>query len=113
MSAGKPHPRAYGTFTRILGHYVRERGVIGLEEAVRKMTSLPAHILGFSDRGKIVEGYAADLVVFDPLRVLDLATYEQPHAFSEGIEYVFVNGECVLEKGRITGKTPGQVLRVQ
>lgn len=111
MSRGKPHPRAYGTFPRVLGHYVRERGVIGLEEAVRKMTGLTAHILGFSDRGKVAEGYAADLVVFDPLRVRDAATYAEPHAFSEGIAHVYVNGVAVLEDGTITGATPGRVLR--
>lgn len=110
-SAGKPHPRAFGTFPRVLNYYVRERGVIGLEEAVRKMTSLPADILGFGDRGRIKEGCAADLVVFDPARVRDTATYAQPFAFAEGIEHVFVNGQAVLANGKITGATPGKVLR--
>jgi N-acyl-D-amino-acid deacylase len=111
LSAGKPHPRAFGTFPRVLSHYVRERGAIGLEEAIRKMTGLTAQILGFGDRGKIEEGYAADLVVFDPSRVRDCATYARPHAFSEGIRHVFVNGEAVLLNSEITGATPGRTLR--
>lgn len=95
----------------MLSHYVRERGTLGLEEAVRKMTSLPADILGFSDRGRIAEGCAADLVLFDPMTVKDIATYAQPFAFSSGIERVYVNGVAVAADGKITGATPGRVLR--
>jgi N-acyl-D-amino-acid deacylase len=108
---GHPHPRAYGTFPRVLGHYVRERRVIPLEEAVRKMTSLPADRLGLRDRGRIAEGMAADLVVFDPGRVRDLATFTDPHRYPEGIDYVVVNGRVAVAEGRYSGTRAGRVLR--
>lgn len=111
LGEGKPHPRWYGTFPRILGKYVREEQVLPLEEALRKMTSLNAEKLGIKDRGLIAPGMKADLAVFDPDLVLDRATFEQPHQFPVGIDYVVVNGVIVLEKGRATGAMPGQVLR--
>ncbi len=108
---GHPHPRAYGTFPRVLGHYVRERGVISLEEAIRKMTSLPADRLGLSDRGRIADGAWADLVVLDPATVRDSATFQQPHQYPVGIPWVFVNGVAVVENGAFTDVRPGQLLR--
>jgi N-acyl-D-aspartate/D-glutamate deacylase len=105
------HPRAYGSFPRVLGHYVREEKLLTLEEAVRRMTSLPAQRLGLRDRGLVREGMFADLAVFDPATVIDRATYEQPHRYSEGMVYVLVNGDPVVDKGRITGHLPGRVLR--
>lgn len=111
LGVGKPHPRWYGTFPRILGKYVREEQVLPLEEALRKMTSLNAGKLGIKDRGLIAPGMKADLAVFDPDLVSDRATFEQPHQFPAGIDYVVVNGVIVLEKGKYTGARPGQVLR--
>jgi len=111
LGLGKPHPRWYGTFPRILGRYVREEGVLSLEEAVRKMTSLPAQKLGLHDRGLIREGMHADITVFDPTEVSDRATFAQPHQYPQGIEYVFVNGRVVVERGEHTGALPGRVLR--
>lgn len=110
---GVPHPRGYGNNARVLGEYVRERRVISLEEAVRKMTSLPAEHFRFADRGVIRDGAAADLVIFDPARIRDTATYDKPHAFPEGIAYVLVNGAVVVENGAQTEARPGQVLRRQ
>jgi dihydroorotase/N-acyl-D-amino-acid deacylase len=108
---GHPHPRWYGTFPRVLARYVRERGVIGLEEAVRKMTSLPAETLGLEDRGLIREGMVADLVVFDPERVTDRATFEEPHQYADGIDFVLVNGVVTVDGGRYLDLRPGKVLR--
>jgi N-acyl-D-aspartate/D-glutamate deacylase len=105
-----PHPRSYGTFARVLGEYVREQKVISLEEAVRKMTSVPAQRVGLQDRGLIRPGMKADIAVFDPARVRDLATFEQPHQYAEGFSYVLVNGEVVVEGNRVTDARPGQVL---
>jgi N-acyl-D-amino-acid deacylase len=107
----KIHPRGYGTFPRVLGHYSRDEGVFPLEEAVRRMTSLPASRLRLKDRGVIREGAFADLVAFDPARILDEATYPDPHAYPVGIEGVWVNGEPVIWKGAHTGRKPGRVLR--
>lgn len=107
---GVPHPRSYGTFPRVLARYVREKGVLGLEDAVRKMTSLPAQTLRLKDRGFVREGMWADLVLFDPATVIDAATFEDPHRTSRGIRAVFVNGEIVWEDGRGTGKRSGRVL---
>lgn len=108
---GVPHPRSYGTFVRVLGHYaVRER-VLPLAAAVRKMTALPARRLGLTDRGTIAPGKAADLVVFDPDRVIDRATYERPHVFCDGVSHVIVNGRLVIDEGHDTGAPAGQVLR--
>jgi dihydroorotase/N-acyl-D-amino-acid deacylase len=106
-----PHPRSYGTFARVLGVYVRERKVITLEEAIRKMTSFPAARLGVSDLGVLRPGFKADLVVFDPATVRDRATYEQPHQYSEGFSVVIVNGQIVFENGEMTSARPGRVLR--
>ncbi len=111
LSTGLTHPRAYGTFPRVLSRYVRERRSFGLEEAIRKSTSLPAQRLGIRDRGLLREGFYADIVIFDPETVADRATYEQPHQYSQGIEYVLVNGEIVLDRGRITDRRPGMVVR--
>ena len=107
---GKPHPRAYGSFPRILGRYVRE-GTIRLEEAIRKMTSLPAQTLGIRDRGLLKPGMHADITIFDPDKVIDKATYQDPIQFPEGIEYVIVNGAVTVEKGVHTGKRAGRVLK--
>ena len=106
-----PHPRGLGTFPRILGRYAREKHLFTLEEAVRRMTSLPAATFGLKDRGQIREGAWADLVVFDRNRVLDSATYDQPLSNPEGIYYVIVNGSLVLDKGRLTNSLPGLVIR--
>ena len=105
------HPRAYGSFPRILGKYVREEKILRLEEAVRKMTSLPAQRLGLADRGLLRPGMHADITVFDPARVIDRATFEDPHRFSEGIIHVLVNGVAVIEAGKVTGELPGRALK--
>jgi N-acyl-D-aspartate/D-glutamate deacylase len=106
-----PHPRAYGTFPRILGHYVREMKVLSLEEAIRKMTSLPAQRLSLNDRGIIKEGYVADIAIFDADRVIDKSTFEKPHQYPEGIEYVIVGGVVTVEKNKLTPNRAGKVLR--
>jgi dihydroorotase/N-acyl-D-amino-acid deacylase len=108
---GHPHPRWYGTFPRVLAVYVRERGVLTLEEAIRKMTSMPADRLGLPDRGRIREGAFADLVVFDPATVADRSTFEDPHQYPEGIGWVIVNGVIAVEDGRYLDLRPGRVLR--
>src|ERR1041384_1361620 len=95
IGKGRPHPGACGAFPRVLGHYVRERRLLGLEEAVRRMTSLPADRLGLRDRGRLVEGARADLVVFDPKTVADRSTYDEPRRFAEGIDEVLVNGRRI------------------
>jgi N-acyl-D-amino-acid deacylase len=105
-----PHPRAYGCFARVLGKYVREEKLLPLEEAVRKMTSLPAGNLGLDRRGLLQDGYFADVVVFDPKTILDHATYEKPHQYAEGVRHVFVNGVQVLKDGEHTGARPGRAL---
>jgi len=107
---GIPHPRGYGNTVRVLGEYVRARHVISLEEAIRKMTSLPAEQFRFANRGVVRAGSAADLVVFDPARVADTATFEKPHAYPTGIPYVLVNGVVVVKNGQQTDERPGQVL---
>jgi len=112
LSESKTHPRSYGTFPRILGKYVREEEVLSLAEAIRKMTSLPAQKLGLRDRGMIREGTWADLVVFNPKTVIDKATYEDPHCYPQGIEYVLVNGEIVIEEREHTSALPGKALRI-
>ncbi|TNF72331.1 MAG: D-aminoacylase [Acidobacteria bacterium] len=105
------HPRAYGTFARILGKFVREEGVVPLAEALRRMTSLPAGNLGLEDRGELAPGYFADIVVFDPAEIRDHATYRRPHQLSSGVIHVFVNGVQVLADGAHTGARPGRVVR--
>jgi N-acyl-D-amino-acid deacylase len=106
----RPHPRSYGTFARVLSEYVRERGVLTLEEAVRKMSAFPAQRMGLHDRGVIRTGMAADLAVFDPAHVRDAATFADPHQYAEGFSLVVVNGEIVFEDGRMTDARPGRVL---
>jgi len=108
---GFPHPRSYGAFPRILGHYVRDEGVITLEEAVRKMTSLPADQWGQRERGRVAEGMYADLTVFDPETVRDRATFTDPHRYSAGIVHVVVNGVPVIRDASLTGEKPGRVIR--
>lgn len=110
LGDGRPHPRSYGNNARVLGLYVRDKKVIGLEEAVRKMTSLPAAHFKLARRGLVREGYAADLALFDLSKVADRATFERPHAYAEGFPYVIVNGVPVLDRGEPTGAKPGQVL---
>ncbi len=111
LLGGKPHPRVYGTFPRILGKYVREEKIISLPQAIRKMTSFPAQRLGLKDRGLIREGMAADITIFNAETVIDKATYASPRQFPDGIEYVLVNGEPVVFAGKHTGSRPGRVLR--
>ncbi len=107
---GVPHPRSYGTFARVLAVYVRERKIVTLEDAVRKMSSLPAQRLGLQDRGLLRPGMKADIAVFDPARVRDTATYDKPHQYAEGFSHVIVNGEVVFERGAMTAARPGKVL---
>jgi len=111
MGDGVPHPRGYGNNARVLGQYVRDRHVIPIEEAIRKMTSLPAEHFRFERRGLVKAGYAADIVVFNAATVADAATFEKPHAYAAGIPYVLVNGVVVVRKGEHTGALPGQVLK--
>jgi N-acyl-D-amino-acid deacylase len=107
---GRPHPRFYGTFPRVLGVYVREQKVITLPDAVRKMTSLAAHITGLADRGLLRPSMAADITIFDPASVSDKATFEDPAQYPVGIPYVIVNGVVVIDRGQHTAATPGRVL---
>ncbi len=111
LGQGKPHPRWYGTFPRILGKYVREDHVLSLEEAIRKMTSLNAAKLGISDRGLLRAGMKGDITVFDPGRITDKATFQKPNQYAEGIEYVFVNGVAVMDRGDHLGTKPGRIVR--
>jgi N-acyl-D-aspartate/D-glutamate deacylase len=110
-SFGRPHPRSFGSHTRILADYVRERRVLTLEEAVRKMTSQPAKRLGVSDRGLLRPGMKADIVVFDPATVRDTSTYAKPDQYSEGVEWVLINGTPVVAEARPTNALPGKILR--
>lgn len=107
---GKPHPRLYGTFPRVLERYVREEGILSLEEGVRKMTSLPARTFMLADRGEIREGAWADLVIFDPAKIIETATYEDPRNYPTGISHVIVNGQVVVENGTVRGGPSGQFL---
>jgi N-acyl-D-amino-acid deacylase len=113
LTGGMPNPRTYGTFPYVLGQFAREEGLLRLEDAVRKMTSAPAQRLGLPDRGIIRDGMKADLVLFDPDRVAALATFEQPRQYPQGIDYVVVNGQLVIDAGQHTGKLPGRALRSQ
>jgi N-acyl-D-amino-acid deacylase len=110
LGQSHPHPRAYGTFPRILGKYVREEKVLTLEDAIRKFTALPAQRMRLTDRGVLKAGMWADVVVFDPATVRDRATFDNPNQLSEGMEYVLVNGVPVIDQGKMTGALPGKVL---
>ena len=105
-----PHPRAYGTYPRVLAKYVREEGVLSLPEAIRKMSALPAQAMGFHDRGVLKPGLWADIVIFNFDDVRDLATFEKPHQYPKGIPWVIVNGAVALENGQRTKGYPGKVL---
>jgi dihydroorotase/N-acyl-D-amino-acid deacylase len=105
-----PHPRSYGTFVRVLGRYVRDLHVITLEDAVRKMSAFPAQRIGLADRGVLRQGLKADIAIFDPETVRDLATFEQPHQYAQGVTHVIVNGEVVFENGKMTAARPGRIL---
>jgi len=111
LHRGKPHPRHYGTFPRVLGKYVREEKIVPMPEMMRKMTSIPAQKFGLTKRGTLKSGYFADIVIFDPDKVIDKATWTDPHQYPEGIEYVLVNGRVVIKEAEHTGDLPGQVLR--
>jgi N-acyl-D-amino-acid deacylase len=111
MGSGMPHPRNNGSFARRLARYVRERHVVSLEFAVRSMTSLPALVFRMKDRGVIREGAAADLVIFDPAKIQDQATYRNPHQLATGVSYVLVNGKVAMDNGKLTGARAGTVLR--
>jgi N-acyl-D-amino-acid deacylase len=104
------HPRAFGTFARLLGKYVREEKLLSLQEAIRRMTSLPASNLKIEDRGNLKGGYFADVVIFDPRTIQDLATFENPHQYATGVVHVFVNGVQVLKNGSHTGAKPGRII---
>jgi N-acyl-D-amino-acid deacylase len=108
---GKPHPRFYGTFARVLGHYARDLGIVPLETAIRKMTGRSADALGLKDRGYLREGFRADITVFDPAAIAEKATYTDPHRYAVGIEHVLINGTAVLAHGEHTGALPGRMLK--
>jgi len=110
FDSGVPHPRGYGTNARVLGKYVRDERVITLEEAIRRMTSLPAQRFHFTNRGLLREGFAADIVVFDAATVSDLSTFQRPHQYSTGFKYVLVNGVIELENGQQNAIRNGAVL---
>jgi N-acyl-D-amino-acid deacylase len=110
---GMPHPRSYGTNARVLALFVREKGWLTLEDAIRRMTSLPARTFGFRDRGLVREGMMADLVLFDPAKVQDKASYEKPHQYSEGFDFVLVNGVVMVEDGKLTDAKGGRIVRRQ
>jgi len=105
------HPRAYGSFARLLAKYVRDEQALSLEEAVRRLSGFPAATLGLERRGRLAPGYFADVVAFDPDRIQDHATFEQPHQYATGVVHVFVNGQQVLRDGEHTGGLPGRVVR--
>ena len=108
LGVGNPHPRSYGTNARVLAEYVRARGVLTLEDAIRRMTSLPAHTFGLRDRGLVREGMAADLVMFDPARVQDKSTYAKPHQYSQGFDFVLVNGKVVVDEAKLRPPAPAR-----
>ena len=112
LHKGNPHPRGYGTFPRVLGKYVREDSIMSLEEAVRKMSALPASAMSIKDRGYLKKEYQADIAVFDPATVIDNATWSEPHQYPSGIPYVIVNGEVVIDQEKFTGTLAGKVLRM-
>ena len=106
-----PHPRAYGNFARVIGHYARDEKALTLQDAIRKLAALPAANLGLQKRGQLKPGFFADVVVFDPIEVKDHATFEKPHQYATGVLHVFVNGQQVLRNGEHTGALPGRVVR--
>ena len=108
---GKPHPRLYGTFARVLGKYVRETGLLTLEDAVQRMTGLSAEKFNLTDRGFIREGVYADIVVFEPLTIADIGPYQEPRRYPPGVNYVLVNGRTVVARGQHTGVCNGRLLR--
>ena len=110
LGRGKPHPRFYGTFPRVLGRYVREQNILTLEDAIRRMTAFPASRFGLKGRGLIAEGQWADITIFNPETIIDQATYETPHKYPCGIEYVIVNGRLAVDQGKVTSERSGQVL---
>jgi len=112
FGSGVPHPRGYGNNARVLGKYVRELKIIPLEDAIRKMTSLPAQTFNLRDRGQIREGFAADIVIFDETKVTDKATFEAPHQYSEGFSNIIVNGRIVFDGTKMTGAMPGRPLKL-
>jgi N-acyl-D-amino-acid deacylase len=111
FGSGNPHPRGYGTNARVLGKYVREKNILSLEEAIRRMTSLPARKFNIENRGILREGAIADIVVFDEKTVDDLSTFEQPHQYSIGFSYVIVNGQLTVDQGKHSGTRAGKVIR--
>jgi dihydroorotase/N-acyl-D-amino-acid deacylase len=111
LGDGHPHPRWYGTFPRVLGHYARDLGVLTLEQAVHKMTALPAERIGLRERGQIRQGWHADLVIFDPETVIDRATFAEPHQYPVGIEWVIVNGALAVDGGEFRDARAGRVLK--
>jgi N-acyl-D-aspartate/D-glutamate deacylase len=112
FEVGRPHPRLNGTFPRVIRKYVREEGVLSLEEAVKKMTSIPAGFFGIEGRGMVREGFCADLAIFDLQRIADRSTFDNPSLLAKGVEYVLVNGELVVDEGEVTGRTPGKILDI-
>ena len=108
---GFPHPRVHGTFPRVIGHFARDKKVITISEAIRKMTSLPAYRMGLTDRGLIKQGYKADLVLFNEKTIVDKATFEKPHQYPEGIELVMLNGKIALKDGALSDDRYGVILR--
>ena len=110
FGVGAPHPRSYGTFARVLARYVRERHTLTLEDAVHRMSGIPAQRLKLYDRGLIRPGMKADIAIFDPSVVADKATFEQPHQYATGFQYVLVNGKLVIRDGKLTTERPGRIL---
>ena len=108
---GHPHPRAYGTFPRILGYYVREKNILDLPTAIHKMTGLSAQRLGIQDRGIIKKGNFADLTIFDPEKIIDRSTFTDPHQYPTGVQFVLVNGQLIVDQGEFQDIRPGKILR--
>jgi len=113
LLGGKPHPRVFGTFPRILGRYCRDKKILGLEEAVRKMTSQPAEYLRLKNKGRLLENYDADVTIFDEEKIIDNATFDNPKQFPSGIHWVLVNGQVVVENGQHTNASPGKTIRTR
>ena len=111
LGKGKPHPRSYGTFPRVLGKYIREEKILPLKDMLKKMTSIPAKNFGFISHGVLQVDNFADIVIFDEVKVIDKATWKNPHQYPEGIEYVIVNGGVVIQSGEHTGNLGGKILR--